>query len=63
MDYERNKQELLTLFRRLDWKEQCIAIGRLEEMVAWHERNQVHMTSPNVKLSTLLGQQKGVSHE
>ncbi len=55
MDYERNKRELLMLFRRLDWKEQCIAIGRMEEMVAWHERNQVHMTSPKCKVINFAG--------
>lgn len=34
---EKNEREMLTLFRKLNWKEQVILIGRMETMT---ERNE-----------------------
>lgn len=31
-EYEENEREMLVLFRKLDWREQVILIGRMETM-------------------------------
>lgn len=32
IEYEQNEREMLALFRKLDWKDQVILIGRMEVM-------------------------------
>ena len=31
-EYEKNERDMLALFRKLDWREQVILIGRMETM-------------------------------
>lgn len=32
IEYEQNEREMLALFRKLDWKDQVVLIGRMEVM-------------------------------
>ena len=43
-EYEQNEQDMLTLFRKLSWREQLMLIGRMEfatEMIACVENKIV----------------------